>query len=60
MVEFQLYVRKVIVQTLPREWCLFNVDGMWTSTMGGVSLMWTGGRRRCQNLDFLVDIINSI
>jgi len=34
IVEFQLYARKVIALAVSREWCVFHVDDMWTSTRG--------------------------
>jgi len=43
-----------------QEWCVFHVDGMWTSTWGNGSVsrrrMWTRGRR--SNPLFLVDVKN--
>jgi len=45
IVEFQLYVRNFIGLAVSREWRVFHVDDMWTSTRGGgVKLMWTVGR----------------
>jgi len=35
IIEFQLYAWKVIVRAVSREWCVFLVDNIWTSTRGG-------------------------
>ena len=39
---------------------VFHVYGFWTSTRGGVKLMWTHVDRGkgVKNFDFLVDVIN--
>ena len=41
---------------------VFHVDDMWTSTRGGVRLMWTHVNRGegGQKPDFLVDVINGL
>jgi len=47
IVQFQLYVRKVIVLAVSRELYVFHVDNMWTSTRGwGVCIMGTPVDRR--------------
>ena len=40
IVEFQRYIRKVIVLAVSRELCVFHVDGMSTATRGeGIKLV---------------------
>jgi len=46
IVEFQLYARKVIIPAVSREWCVFHVDNMWTSTRGLVSCGHGGSKTR--------------